>query len=215
MPASFVTAAGLGDNNTLTGTNTFTNATAPIVSASIGPATTQQHALPAVASDTLTLNAATQTLTNKTLTSPTINSPVISGGVRQVVTFGIPNIAFGDNATPASSTPVQVYACGVSALATCGFTALRAGSLTGLSVSLSGAAAGSNCIVGVYKNGTIINAAAIVTLASGTSDTKGYGTFTQGTYTFAAGDVIDVRIRTGSGWSATTVDLAAYVELAT
>lgn len=137
----------------------------------------------------------------------------ISGGVRQLLHFGQPNVALGDNATPASSTPVQVYACGVSALSTCGFTALRAGSLTGLSVSLSGAAAGSNCIVGVYKNGTIINASAIVTLASATSDTKARGTFTSGLYAIAAGDVIDVRVRTGSGWSATTVDAFIAVEI--
>jgi len=38
----------------------------------IGPNATQQHTMPAVASDTYTLNAATQTLTNKTLTDPTI-----------------------------------------------------------------------------------------------------------------------------------------------
>jgi hypothetical protein len=215
MPASFITAAGLDDDNTFTGTNAFTNATSPIVSSKIGPTTAQQHTVPAVTSDTVALLAATQTLTNKTLTSPVITSPTITGGVRQLVPFGMVNIAAGDNATPASSTPVQIYWCGVSALTTCAFTALRAGSVTGLSVSLNGAAAGSNLIVGVYKNGTIINASAIVTLASGTSDTKGYGTFTLGSYTFVAGDVIDVRIRTGSGWSATTVDAAVSVEIAT
>ena len=215
MPASFVTAAGLSDSNVFTAPNEFTDATSPIISASIGPAAIYQHGLPAVASDTVTLNNAAQTLSSKTLTSPVINNPGITGGVRQIVPFGQPNVALGDNASPALSTPVQAHACGVSALSTCGFVAMRAGSLTGLSVSLSGAAAGSNCIVGVYKNGTIINTAAIVTLASATSDTKGYGTFTPGSYTFAAGDVIDVRVRTGSGWSATSVDLAAYVEIAT
>lgn len=47
------------------GTHTFSNATAPIVLAKLGPSTTQQHALPAVASDTIALLAATQTLSNK------------------------------------------------------------------------------------------------------------------------------------------------------
>jgi len=43
-----------------------------IANGKIGPNATQQHTMPAVASDTYTLNAATQTLTNKTLTDPTI-----------------------------------------------------------------------------------------------------------------------------------------------
>jgi hypothetical protein len=42
--------------------------------AKIGPSDTQMHTIPAVSSDTFTLNAATQTLTNKTLTSPTLTS---------------------------------------------------------------------------------------------------------------------------------------------
>lgn len=132
---------------------------------------------------------------------------------RQTIPFGQANVAAGDNATPASSTPVVLPWCAASGVSV-GWVAPRAGSLVGLSAALSGAAAGSNLIVGVYKNGTIINSAAIVTLASATSDTKAYGTFTQGTYTFVAGDVIDVRIRAGSGWSATSVDLGVAVEIA-
>lgn len=137
----------------------------------------------------------------------------ITGGVRQVVPFGQTNIAPGDNATPASSTPVLAHWCGVSGLTTCAFVAMRAGSVTGLSINLNTAAAGSSLIVGVYKNGTIINASAIVTLAA--TDVKGQGTFTSGSYTFVAGDVIDVRIRTGSGWSATAADASIAVEIET
>lgn len=139
----------------------------------------------------------------------------ITGGVRQIIPFGQTNIAQGDNATPASSTPVQAHWCGASGLTTAAFIAMRAGSVTGLSINLNAAAAGSNLIAGVYKNGTIINAAAIVTLASATSDVKGQGTFTSGSYTFVAGDVIDVRIRTGSGWSATAADASIAVEIET
>lgn len=58
--------------STHSGQVTFSNATAPIISAKIGPNNTQQHAVPAVASDTIALLAATQTFTNKTLTSPAI-----------------------------------------------------------------------------------------------------------------------------------------------
>lgn len=135
-------------------------------------------------------------------------------GCRAFVPFGHANVAAGDNATPASSTPVQAHWCGVSALSTAGFVAMRAGSITGLSVNLSAAAAGSNLIAGVYVNGVIANAAAIVTLTSAGSQVKGQTTFTHGLYPLVAGDVVDVRIRTGSGWTATTADAAISVEIA-
>ncbi len=133
-------------------------------------------------------------------------------GFSQMVPFSVTNVAAGDNATPASSTPVAAQWAGAAAV-TVGWVAPRAGSLKSLTAALSAAAAGSNCIVGVYKNGTILNAAAIVTLASATSDTKAVANFALGGYTFAAGDVLDVRIRTGSGWSATTADLGVAVEV--
>jgi len=135
-------------------------------------------------------------------------------GCRALAPFGQTNIAAGDNATPASSTPVQAHWCGVSAIAIAGFVAMRAGSITGLSINLNAAAAGSNIIFGVYVNGTIANVAAIVTLTSAGSQTKGQATFAHGLYPIAAGDVVDVRIRTGSGWSATTADAAISVEIA-
>lgn len=134
------------------------------------------------------------------------------GGFRQCVQFGRADVAAGSNATASASTPVQVgYGANGAVLA--GWVAPRAGSITALSVGLSGAAAGSDCIVGVYKNGTLVNAAAVVTLASATSDTSARTTFAKDLYAFAAGDVIDVRIRTGTAWSATTVDLAVAVEI--
>lgn len=64
---------------TYTGQASFTNATAPIIVAKLGPAIGQQHTLPAVTSDTIALLAASQTFTNKTLTSPTINAGALSG----------------------------------------------------------------------------------------------------------------------------------------
>lgn len=65
---------------TLSGAVTFSNATSPIITAKLGPNSTQQHTLPAVVSDTVALIAAAQTLTNKTLTSPAINTATIAGG---------------------------------------------------------------------------------------------------------------------------------------
>lgn len=65
-------------NHTISGQATFNEATAPIISAKLGPSAAQQHTLPAVASDTIALLAATQTFTNKTLTSPTISGGSIA-----------------------------------------------------------------------------------------------------------------------------------------
>jgi len=135
-------------------------------------------------------------------------------GCRAYAPFGEVNIIAGGNASPALSTPVQAHWCGVAANASTGFVAMRAGSITGLSINLNAAAAGSNLIVGVYVNGTIANAAAIVTLTAAGSQVKGQATFAHGLYPIAAGDVVDVRIRTGSGWSATTADAAISVEIA-
>jgi hypothetical protein len=129
---------------------------------------------------------------------------------RVILPFGLANIAAGDNATPASSTPVLTPWCG-SATIGVGPVMIRSGSVTAIAVNLTSAAAGSVAIFGVYKNGTIINAAAITTLAL--TDTKMGEFFVPGTYTFELGDVLDVRVRTGSGWSATTVDAAICLEV--
>lgn len=63
-----------------------------VKTASIGPSATQQHTLPAVASDTVGLLAATQTLTNKTLTAPvlggTITGTYTLGGTPTIPGFG-------------------------------------------------------------------------------------------------------------------------------
>jgi hypothetical protein len=71
-------------NVTLSGQVSFTEATAPIIVAKIGPSTSQQHTLPAATSDTITLLTATQTLTNKTLGSGCTYGgtavPVANGG---------------------------------------------------------------------------------------------------------------------------------------
>lgn len=79
-----IAEAGTSDNNPNTlvkrdaagkATLSTLEATQDVITNSIGQSAAQQHTVPAVASDTLTLNAATQTLTNKTLTSP-----VVTGG---------------------------------------------------------------------------------------------------------------------------------------
>lgn len=211
IPASFLQCASVAGGNTFTGAQTFSDAVACSSTLAVTGAATLASTCAITGAVTC---ASTLAVTGAlTVTAAITANGGISRGVRQILPFGMVNIAAGDNATPASSTPVQIYWSGVSTLTTCGFVAMRAGSLVGLSANLNAAAAGSNLIVGVYKNGTIINASAIVTLASATNDVKANGTFTQNAYTFAAGDVIDVRIRTGSGWSATTADLSVAVEI--
>lgn len=122
--------------------------------------------------------------------------------------FGATNIAAGDDATPADSTPVVAPFCGVSTIGT-GISMIRSGSVTGLSAKLTEVAAGSAIIVGVYKNGTLIPGA-IVTIAEADDDDE--DRFTFGEFFYDASDVISVQIRTGSGWSAATADLAVVVE---
>ena len=130
-------------------------------------------------------------------------------GPRELLFFGTANIAAGDNATPANSTPVQSGFCGVSTIAA-GVPMLRPGYVTGLGIRLTGAAAGSAAIFGVYQNGTLVAA-----LSIGLTGNQNYATYAEGLYAFAANDVIDVRVRTGSGWTATTVDAAVVVEIQT
>lgn len=139
-------------------------------------------------------------------------STYVWSGFSQMIPFAVTNVAAGDNATAASSTPVQAQWAGAAAVGV-GWTAPRAGSVRSLSATLSAAAAGSDLLVAIYKNSTLLHASTLVTLASATNDTKRYANFPLGSYTFAAGDTIDVRIRTGSGWSASSADLGIAVEV--
>lgn len=74
-----------------------------VLAATVGPVLTQQHTLPAVASDTFVLLAATQTLTAKTLTSPTINSASLS-------TPNVTNILYvNDSANGEMTTGITIH----------------------------------------------------------------------------------------------------------
>lgn len=217
IPASFLECASTRSANDFAAAQTFSAAVACASTLAVTGAATLSSTCAitgaVTCASTLAVTGATTLSSTLAVTGAATFSGGITGSVRTLLPFGMLNVAAGDNATPASSTPVQIFWCGASGLTTCGFVAMRAGSLVGLSANLNAAAAGSNLIVGVYKNGTIINASAIVTLASATSDVKAQGTFAHGAYTFVAGDVIDVRIRTGSAWSATTADLSVAVEI--
>jgi hypothetical protein len=122
--------------------------------------------------------------------------------------FGASNIAAGNNADPALATPVAAPFCGVATIGT-GVSMIRSGSITGLSVKLTEVAAGSSIIAGVYRNGTLIPGSIVTILAADDDDEE---RFTYGEFVYDASDVIDVRIRTGSAWSALTADAAIVVE---
>ena len=168
-------------------------------------------AINSVSTDTLPITLLTD-FGVVSMSAPANSLGAVPGGHHQALHFSQTNVAAGDNATFSSSTPVQINWAGAAA-AVVGWVAPRAGSLTALSVSLSAVAAGSTIRVGVYKNGTIMNALTIVDVAAAAQ--TGYTTFVAGTYTFVAGDVIDVRIMTSSAWSATTADLGVAVEITT
>jgi hypothetical protein len=137
-------------------------------------------------------------------------APVV--GPRELLTFAKANIAAGDNADPALATPVAIPHCGVATIPA-GVTMQRPGYLMGFSVKMSAAAHGSSIIYGVYKNGAIINAATIITVTAASGLTTGILTATAGMFKFAAGDVLDVRVRTGSGWDVLTTDVNVLVEV--
>jgi hypothetical protein len=62
----------------------------------------------------------------------------------------------------------------------------------------------------VYNGATLV-----ASLSIGLTGGQNYATYAEGLYTFAANDVLSVKIRTGSGWTATTVDAAISVEIQT
>ena len=120
----------LSGNNTQSGQVTFSNATAPIITAKVGPSSTQQHTLPVVASDTIALIAAAQTLTNKTLTSPVINTPDINGGAIDSAPIGATTRSTGAFTTLTANGLVTFTATGALGI-NAGTTAQRPTPATG------------------------------------------------------------------------------------
>jgi hypothetical protein len=91
----------------------------------------------------------------------------------------------------------------------------RAGSLVGITAAFTVAPAGASLVVSVFKNGALMDAAAILTVPAGA--TLGHAaTFAKGTsgLTFAAGDRIGIALTTDGSWTATTSDASvlAWVE---
>lgn len=75
------------------------------------------------------------------------------------------------------------------------YVAPRAGSLTAFSAMLDVAITGAatQIVAKVFKNGTLIDATAILTFTQAGAEVKAFATFTKDAIAFAAGDLIDVR----------------------
>ena len=118
------------------------------------------------------------------------------------------SVAAGDNATPASSTPVAcAYQGAASGL---GYVATRSGNITGISAQLDANPAGSAIVFAATVNGTV-QAGTAQTLNAGTTR-KLEATF-GGSVPYSAGDVVGVSIRTGTGWTATSANCVVGLEL--
>lgn len=150
----------------------------------------------------LTFATATLTATNMVVTTALTQgaSGSIAAGTGGVSTTGDVSAAGGFRQTVSPFTATlaadQTATATTWGLAGAGaWVAPRAGSVTAISAHLDAAITGATktAIPGVYKNGTIINAASILTFTTGGAETDLYLAIAKDTYTFAAGDRIDIR----------------------
>ncbi len=88
-----------------------------------------------------------------------------------------------------------------------GWVMTRAGSVMGISLWASVVGGGAIATIEVFKNGV-----ALCSTTLATSNQTGRSVFAKDLYTFAAGDILDVRITTPAGWTALTSDFAAFIE---
>lgn len=89
-----------GGSNTFTDTQSFTNATSPIISAKIGPSSTNQHTIPLLASDTFALLSANQTFANKTYSAGTVSGVFLGNHTLSG------QVSFTDSTAPIISTKI-------------------------------------------------------------------------------------------------------------
>lgn len=115
------------------------------------------------------------------------------------------------NDLPASQTNATM-GFGANGAAVLAARVTRAGSVVGIGVNMSAAAAGSAITFDVQKNGSDLISGALSISAGSAS---GSATFGYGSYTFAAGDIVRVVFNTDGSWTGTTVDASAILEIET
>lgn len=146
-------AASLLMDLTVGGTSQFTVSKAGVVTAlgsvvtpSVGASAAQVHILPAVASDTVALVAATQTLTNKTLTAPTVGTSLTLSDATTIILGSSTGTKIGTATTQKlafyNSIPVVQPGAYTQTYSTADKThaAFTAAALTGISSSTTGTA---------------------------------------------------------------------------
>jgi hypothetical protein len=189
-------------NHTLSGQVTFSDATAPIITAKLGPSTTQQHAMPAVASDTVALLAATQTFTNKTLTSPTV-----TGGTINNTPIGATTANSGAFTSLAASGQVTFSGTGAATM-NAGTTAQRPTGVTGMfrfNSSLGKFEGYNGSAWGAVGGGATGGGSDDIFIENGQTVTTNY-TITSGKNAMSAGPItiangIVVTVPSGSVWT--------------
>lgn len=174
------TAAGTGvtipngDRATLVycdGTNVLSafNWAESMATATIGPNSTQQHTLPAVASDTVALLAASQVLSNKSLTNPTVTGASLVGPLIKSISTN----------NPASGSTVSLLAADV--------VWVNTGSGTKAAMTFDLPAAPSN---GQVQKITTVGAITAVTVTA-----PGGATVSGAPTTLAAGNFFEMQYR--------------------
>lgn len=135
----------------------------------------------------------------------------ITGDIDAAGGFPLPFGPFVQDNVAANQSAVVVKLGATGATVVDG-VAPRAGSLRGIVASFTVAPAGTDLVVSVLKNGTLIHATGILTVTAGATLGRTV-TFTKdnANLLFAAGDRIGVTVTTGAGWTATTSDMAVFV----
>jgi hypothetical protein len=88
----------------------------------------------------------------------------------------------------------------------------RAGSVTALGMYTTETCSVGNALVQVYKNGSSLTTSISFTSSDGLLFKV--ATYAKDTYTFTAGDYLDIRI-SSNAWAPTTADFRAYLEIET
>jgi hypothetical protein len=85
-----------------------------------------------------------------------------------------------------------------------------AGTVLGLAFFASGNKTAGTASLKVFKNGSALSAA----LSWADSTQKNYASYAPGTYAFAAGDELDVRVTTDGSYAPTNLEVEAFIYVA-